>query len=438
MKFPMATKKRQETKEQFEKRVKWFRDAGLGMFIHWGPYSKLGRGEWAMWREDIHPLDYEKIANKFDPKSFDADKWANLAKNMGAKYVVLTTRHHDGYCLWDSKTTDFTSVQRAPKRDFVAEYVKALRKQGLKVGLYYSLLDWSWPAFNMDLPMDDDFAWQKFVEEGPSYNPQAWKTFVKYVHTQVEELMTHYGKIDVLFYDGGWYQAEKQWQSNKLNAMVRKHQPGIMINDRAMVFEDFTTPENEIPVHLEHRDEPWEVCYCVNDTWGHIPSDINYKSIRQCIYALVRVRSAGGNLVLNAEPNGNGAMTAAFIKTMQGLGKWVKKNADSIYGCRLAAMAEHSTGFFSQPGMVTANPAQSKAYYHILRWLGGDNHCVKIEADIISAQFLVSGKKVEFVRKGRMIYFYNLPSKAPDPIDTVIELKYKKGSEIIKWKRSYV
>jgi alpha-L-fucosidase len=286
------------------------------------------------------------------------------------------------------------------------------------------------------LPKAKNLEWQKFVEEGHK-NKEAWNKFVVYVHEQVRELMSNYGRIDALFYDGGWYQTAAQWKSRKLNDMVRQLQPQILINDRAMVYEDFTTPENEIPVHLENRDEPWEVCYCVNDTWGHIPSDINYKSVRQCIHSLIRVRSAGGNLILNADPDGNGEMPTKFAHVMRGLGAWVAKNSDSIYGCRLAAMAEHSTGFYSQPGMVTANPAKGLAYYHILRWLGGNNHCVKIEVDVISARFLVGGKNVKFARQGQMIYFY-LPVKAPDPIDTVIELKYRKGSERIKWKRSYV
>jgi len=427
-----------ETDDKFEKRVKWFRDAGLGLFIHWGLYSLLGHGEWAQWREDIHPLEYAKLADKFNPRKFNAKTWAKLARDMGARYVVLTTRHHDGFSLWDSYVSEYTSMKTAAKRDFVAEYVNAMRNEGLKVGLYYSLMDWSWPVFNMKHAEKDPLAWQKFAEKGPAYDPKGWKVFVKYVHEQVRELMSNYGKIDLLFYDGGWNQTAAQWQSRKLNSMVRSLQPQILINDRAVTREDYTTPENEIPLHLEPRKAPWEVCYCVNDTWGHIPSDKNYKTARQCIHSLLRVRSAGGNLILNAEPKGNGAMTVQFTKIMQHLGQWIKKNGESIYNCRLAAMADHATGFFSQPGLVTANPAKNRAYYHILRWLGGNEHCVKIDAQITSAKFLHDGRKLNFSRKGRMICFHDLPDKSPDNVDTVIKMTYKSGTAKFKWKRSYV
>src|SRR5688572_17102131 len=183
-------------------RVRWFKEAGFGVFIHWGCYSVLGHGEWAQWREDIHPHDYAQLTEQFAPEHFDARAWARLIRESGAKYAVLTSRHHDGFALWDSEISDFTSVKTAARRDFVKEYVQAIRDEGLKVGLYYSPLDWSWYARKR--PRDGTLNWQRFSEDGPNFDPPAWEEFRSYVHAQVRELMTNYGKVDILWYDGCW------------------------------------------------------------------------------------------------------------------------------------------------------------------------------------------------------------------------------------------
>ena len=345
--------KKRESKADYENRMKWFRQASFGVFIHWRLYSMLGHGEWAMWREDIHPDDYAKLAKKFNPKNFNAKAWAKLVKESGAKYVVFTTRHHDGFSLWDTKTSDYNSTKTIAKRDFVAKYVKAIRAAGLKVGLYYSLTDWSWPQFNMDIG-GDQLGWQKFAKNGPGYDPVAWKVFVKYMHEQVRELMSNYGKIDLLFYDGCWFQTPQQWKSAQLNAMVRQLQPHIVINDRAGLKEDYDTPENELPLHLKPTQRPWETCYCMNDTWGYLPGDKNYKTARQCLYALLRISGAGGNFLLNTSPKADGSMTAQNTKILQTMGQWLAKNGESVYGCKLAEMAPHGTGYFSQPGLVSS------------------------------------------------------------------------------------
>ncbi|RLE81721.1 MAG: alpha-L-fucosidase, partial [Thermoprotei archaeon] len=178
-------------------RLKWFRDARFGIFIHWGLYSILGRAEWVMFLERIPVNEYARLADKFKPDKFDADEWAEIAKRAGARYMVFTTRHHDGFSLFDSKVSDFTSVKTAAKRDFVEEYAEACRRAGLKVGFYYSLLDWRWDAY-----------WK-----GPKEDPEGWKKFLNYVHSQVEELCTQYGKIDVLWYDGNWPYTAEDWRS---------------------------------------------------------------------------------------------------------------------------------------------------------------------------------------------------------------------------------
>ena len=427
-----------ESKIVYEKRIKWFRDAGLGMFIHWGLYSQLGHGEWAQWREDIHPSEYVTLAEKFKPGKFDADTWAQLAKAGGAEYVVFGTRHHDGFALFDSKVSNFTSVKTAVNRDFVAEYVKAVRRAGLKVGLYYSPMDWSWPVFNMKLPSNDTLAWQKFVETGPAYDVRAWAAMRTYAHQQLRELMTNYGKIDLLWYDGCWYQTAEQWKSKELNAMVRKLQPHIVINNRAGLVEDFDTPENEIPLNIMPQQRPWETCLCMNDTWGYIAGDVNYKSVRQCLSTIIRVRSAGGNVLLNISPKGDGSIPKPCKDVFLGLGNWLKQHGESVYGCGLAEMCPHGTGYFAQPGIFTGKSGENTVYYHILRYLGKNEHCAKIDAKIRSAELLSDGSRVKFKQIGRMVYFMNLPAKAPSSLDTVIKIKYAENSAVSAWTKNYV
>lgn len=428
-----------EDKQLYEKRIKWFKDAGLGMFIHWGLYSVLGHGEWSQWRENIHPLDYAKLANKFTPKKFDAQLWAQLAKDSGAKYVIFTTRHHDGFALWDSKVSNNTSVKTNAQYDFVADYVKAVRKVGLKVGLYYSPMDWSWPAFNMKLPVKNPLAWRDFVTKGPEYDAAAWKQFLAYVHEQVRELMTNYGKIDLFFYDGAcWYQSPEQWKYKHLNKTIRRLQPHIIINNRCGLPEDYDSGENEIQVNVKIQRRPWEDSFCINDAWGYLKGDKNYKTLRESLYILLRNRSAGGNLVLNTNPKADGSIPSQCVKILTGIGDWLSKHGESIYEVSLGEMCAHGTGFYSQPGIVTCKPEKCTIYYHILRYMGKNEHCFKADAEIISARLLIDDSKVNFVQKGQMVYFKSLPKTAPDDLDTVIKVKYQPGTARSAWTKNYV
>lgn len=418
-------------------RMQWFRDAGLGMFIHWGLYSVLGHGEWAQWREDIHPLAYAKLADEFHARQCDVRQWAALAREGGVRYVVFSARHHDGFALWDSTVTTFNSMRSAARRDFVQEYTDAVRAEGLKVGLYFSPADWGW--FGRHFHRDcNSPAWQSFFSSGHETHPAEWAQFRTEVHAQLRELMTRYGRIDLLWYDGCWHQSPEVWQSAEMNAMVRGLQPGIVINDRSGLPEDYATPENEIALNLDPNTRTFEVCMCMNDTWGYIASDRNNKTLRQCLYNLLRVRSAGGNLLLNTSPDGEGRMIRENIDIFRGLGDWLRRNGQSIYGCGLAEMCTHGTGFFAQPGLVTHDRRQHCIYYHILRWLGGNEHCVKVEATVTAAHYLATGEPVAFEQRGRMIHFQDLPADAPDALDTVIKLAYDPASAGSAWKRTYV
>ena len=222
-----------------------------------------------MLKERIPKAEYAKLADRFRPGKFDAHEWVKIAREAGMRYMVLTTRHHDGFSLFDSQVSDFTSVKTAAKRDFIGEYVEACRNAGMPVGFYYSLLDWRWPAY-----------W-----DGPKKDPEGWKEVRDYVHSQVRELMTNYGKIDILWYDGSWPHSAEDWEAQKLNEMVRSLQPGIIINNRSGIPGDLETPEQRIQGH----ERPWETCMTMDDLWwGYHPGDANVKSPTQLVRTLVK------------------------------------------------------------------------------------------------------------------------------------------------------
>jgi len=421
-----------------DRRVQWFRDAGFGMFVHWGLYSILGHGEWAKWREDIPTNEYARLADNFHARRFDARALARLAREGGAKYIVFGARHHDGFALWDSSVSNFTSIKSPAGKDFVAEFVQAARAEGMRAGIYYSPLDWSWSDLNGVTSEREPLGWQDFCTNGHKLYPQEWARFTRYVHEQVRELMTNYGPIDLLWYDGCWYQSAEDWRSRELNAMVRKLQPNIIINNRSGLPEDYDTPENEIAINLEPSARPFETCLCMNDSWGYIPGDQNYKTVFQCLHVLLRVRTAGGNLLLNTSPDAEGSMPDPAVNIFKQIGRWLSVNGSSVYGCGLAAMSQHGTGFFSQPGILTARPSENRIYYHILRWLGKDEHCVKLNAKILSARLLCDGSPVSFRQSGRMTYLQSLPAAAPDPLDTVVELSCEPNSARSHWEKTFV
>lgn len=287
-----------------EEQMKWFRDAKFGMFIHWGVYSMLGKGEWVLMNEHLDVRKYETLKDDFLAENFDAEQWAKNAKAAGMKYMVLTTRHHDGFCLFDSKCSDFTAMKGAAHRDFVKEYVEACRKEGMKVGFYYSPLDWRFPGYFMP-----DLYWE---------SAEALK---KQCHDQLMELMSNYGKIDLLWFDGewlalggmdwngerGWYRKDDWqtseymrvnyfWESEKLINEIRQLQPDIMINNRGGWEGDFHVRERRIDGM--RTDKPWDSNDCIADSWGYIPGR-PVLPLRQLIQNLVSIAVRDGNYLLN-------------------------------------------------------------------------------------------------------------------------------------------
>jgi len=399
-----------------EERLKWFNEARFGMFIHWGLYAIPGRGEWVMYVERIPKEEYALLARKFVPKKFNASEWVRLAKEAGMKYIVLTTRHHDGFCLFDSAVSDFTSVKTAAKRDFVKEYVEACRKEGMRIGFYYSLLDWRFPGYF----------------EGPEKNPGSFEAMVKQAHEQVRELLTNYGKIDILWFDGGWIPGiediVKSWRSEELIAMVRKLQPDIIINNRSGLPGDFDTPEQHVTASQPGRC--WESCMTIGDScgWGYIKNNPNMKTVAQLIQYLVSAAAGEGNYLLNVGPRPDGTIQPEFVQRLKAIGKWMKANGESIYGSQRCAFGGGMIGITTAKG--------NTAYLHVFRWPGEQACIAGVKNKVLSARILATGKKakVEQTQNGR-VFIKDLPENPPDPYDTVIALELDGKPEALSYER---
>lgn len=318
---------------------KWFRNTPLGIFVHWGVYSVIGRGEWVLNQEQIPLEEYDAVIPSFKAEKYNPEEWAQAAIDAGAEYMVLTTKHHDGFCLFDTVTTDRNAVKNGPKRDLIRLYVDACRKYGLKVGLYYSPHDWSSKAFN----------------DGKEKDPAAWEAYIDMIHTQVRELMTNYGKIDILWYDGapnlnGSSDLNKDTlRSAELNGMVRQLQPGILINKRAYQPEDFDTPEQNI-TPPEDSGRLWESCMTMNTHWGYFPADIYYKSPFEIMKLMTGTAFAGGHMLLNVAPYPDGSLQSHEVKILKVIGKWLERCGESLSGTSRCSISGGTYGCASQKG----------------------------------------------------------------------------------------
>ena len=387
-------------------RGEWFSQARFGMFIHWGVYSVPARGEWVRYVERIPSSEYERLAQKFNPERYNPEEWVDLALEAGMRYMVLTTRHHDGYSLFDSEVSDFTAAKTAAQRDLVAEYVEACKKKGMKIGFYYSLLDWRYPAYF----------------EGPKKDPEGWAKFREYVHAQVRELCSNYGKIDVLWYDGWWPWTAEDWRSAELNEMVRKLQPGILINNRSGLREDFGTPEQKIEPTAD-VNYMWETCMTMNDNWGYSAADRNWKSIKQLVMNLVYCAKDGGNYLLNVGPKSDGTIPLPSVRRLKRIGTWMRINGESVYGTKRCPQ------YSSMIGVTTAKGAIG--YHHVFRWPGREITISGVRNKVLSAQLLATGKNVKVKQEEDRVFFMNLPRKAPDRIDSVIKMELDGKPDVV-------
>jgi len=379
------------TVEDRERRMKWWHEAKFGMFIHWGLYSTLGRHEWVMENEGIPVAEYEKLAPKFKPVPNPARAWAQLARRAGMKYMVMTTKHHEGFCNFDTKLTDYCAPKQGPGRDLVREYVEAARAEGLRFGFYYSLMDWHHPDGARCLK--DETARRRFVD---------------YIHGQVGELMTNYGKVDVLWYDVAWPLDAKGWESVEMNQMVRKLQPDIIINNRSKIAEDFDTPEQRIEAS---QNRPWESCMTLNDSWGYQSADNNWKSPTTIIRNLITCARDGGNYLLNIGPRGDGSIPEDSTRVLSAVGDWMSKNGATIYD------SDHPC----QPrrgNYVSFTRKGNTLYAHVHYWPGETVVIGNLMNRVSSVKMFATGQPVKFEQDDFRVRLTGLPKKAPDLVTT--------------------
>jgi alpha-L-fucosidase len=323
--------------------LKWYLDARFGMFIHWGIYAIPARGEWVKQTESIREEAYQPFFESFDPVNYNPREWARAARQAGMKYAVMTTKHHDGFCLFDSKYTDYKATNTPAKRDLTREYVDAFRAEGLKVGFYYSLLDWHHP----DYPIQGDRIHP--FRNYPEYQNHTGNLprYADYIRNQVEELLTNYGKIDLIWFDFSYDEMRGEaWKATELVKMVRKLQPGILIDNRLggnikavepeIYAGDFASPEQIIPpegvTNEAGQSIPWEACITLNDYWGYAAADKNWKSPMTVVRTLVECVSKGGNLLLNVGPTAKGEIPLECMDILADVGEWMHQNGNSIYG----------------------------------------------------------------------------------------------------------
>jgi alpha-L-fucosidase len=393
----------QQTAATRAERMAWWRAARFGMFIHWGLYSQVGRHEWVMNRERIPIAEYEKLAGAWQPGPSPARAWARLARQAGMKYLVLTTKHHEGFCLWATQQTDYNAVQRGPKRDLVREYVEACREFGLKVGFYYSLMDWHHP--DGALCATDEAARRRFLD---------------FTQGCVRELCTQYGPLDILWYDVSWpLESPERWESVKMNQMVRALQPNILINNRSQLDEDFGTPEEHVTPEKEGR--AWEACMTFNGSWGYMPISPDWRSVREVVGLLNAATAGGGNLLLNIGPAPDGSVPPEAVERLTAVGQWVEQNQEALYGSvervhgRLESML---TGLWSIKG--------NSAYYWCTRWPGMELAIGGLRTPVVKASLLATGQPVAFEQTENRLVLKGLPATQPDALagTTIIKLEF--------------
>ncbi|MBN2432419.1 MAG: alpha-L-fucosidase [Acidobacteria bacterium] len=413
-----------ETPAEHDARLDWWRDARFGLFIHWGPYAVpagihqgqpvSGTGEWIMYTAQIPVSEYEPYARQFNPREFDADAWVRLARDAGMKYIVITSKHHDGFCLWDSPVSDYDIMDFSPfKRDILKELADACRRQGMPLGFYYSIMDWHHPqATGADFPKYRD----------------------GYMIPQLEELLAGYGDIGVLWFDGYWIDEWTEAQGRALYDHLRGIRPDLIINNRigrcrekegmsqsAECAGDFGTPEQEIPAEgLPGVD--WETCMTMNDTWGFKADDHNWKSADVLIRQLVDVASKGGNFLLNVGPTAEGLIPPSSVERLQRMGRWLAVNGEAVYGTTASPLDRPAWGRYTKK--------TGRIFAHVFEW-PADGRLVVAHATMpVIRAYLLADKTqnplpMETTGEGLVI---GVPDQAPDPVAAVIVMELSEDS----------
>ena len=418
-----------------DERMQWWREARFGMFIHWGLYAVPagewkgkrigGIGEWIMNSAQIPVEEYERLAGQFNPVKFDADQWVRIAKNAGMKYIVITSKHHDGFCLWDSKVSKYDIMDASPfKRDILKELAVACRKQGVRLCFYHSIMDWR--------HLDAQAPFHPNYNDGDKSNPNFARYVETYMKPQLRELVENYGPLGVLWFDGEWIKDWTEPQGKALYDYVRGLQPNILINNRVgkgrkgmeglskgdqEYAGDFGTPEQQIPATgLPGVD--WESCMTMNDTWGYKSYDNNWKSTDDLLRKLADIASKGGNFLLNVGPTAEGLIPDASVERLAAIGGWMKVNGQSIIGTTASPLG------LVPWGRCTARPG--KLYLHVFDWPKDGRLVVAGLKNKVARAYLLADSKREPLgvgREGESDLVVAVPNQAVDPVNTVVVLE---------------
>ena len=425
----------------YEKRVEWFKRARFGMFIHWGLYAVPARGEWVRSVERISVEDYQQYFDEFNPVDYDPRKWARACKQAGMQYAVLTAKHHDGFCLFDSKLTDYNSV-KCCGRDLVREYLDAFRAEGIRVGLYYSIIDWHHPDFphygDKQHPMRDNPAYKDYKYDFDKY--------LEYMHGQIKELCTNYGKIDIYWFDFSYDDKRgEKWKATELVRMIRSYQPDVLMDNRLEVSGegfgslatqnpteycgDFVSPEQIIPPEgvVDDMGKPvvWESCITMNNNWGYNSRDNHFKTADIVIKKLVECVSKGGNMLINVGPDARGNIPAQSLEILEKVGNWMHANGEAIYNCGRSELPRPDYGRITQNG--------KDIYFHVNEPQIGFVPLVGIKAeDVKCIRLLKDGSEMKIERNWMtgnypdiVFVSFGEDPQLPDPIDTVIKVELK-------------
>ena len=394
----------------------WFEEAKLGIFIHWGIYSVNGISEsWSFYNGYISHYDYMKQLKGFTANNFDPKKWSNLIEESGAKYTVITTKHHDGFALWDSKYGNLNSYKSSTsKKDLLSPFIREIKSKGIKLGLYYSLPDWSYKDYTHHT--------NKIKRYNIQENPKRWNRFLKYRDGQLKELKTRYNP-DLWWFDGDWEHNAVEWKIIELKNILKKNSPNVIFNSRLNGLGDYETPEIGIPVFRPNA-KYWELCVTINDSWGYQQNDNNYKTPMQVIDLFVDSLSKGGNLLLNISPKEDGSIPEKQVDVLKELGKWTKKHSSAIYKTKRGISYDHFYG----PSTLSKD---KKTLFLYVRDLPKDNNIIlkgvstKINRAYIVGNGTVLNQQVlckVYWNKYPGITYIEVPKQTIDKYYTVIAL----------------
>ena len=438
--FSLLLSAQTETQASHDARMQWWREARFGLFLHWGVYSvpagewngETGYGEWIRTSAQIPLETYEKFVSRFNPREFNADDWVRMARDAGMKYIVITSKHHDGFCMFDTKQTDFSIMSTPFHRDPMKDLAEACKKYGLKLCFYYSIMDWHHPDY---LPRRE---WEITRPAGDA----DFSRYLLYMKAELKELLTHYGDIGVLWFDGEW---EKTWNEDlgkQVYLYCRSLSPNLIINNRVGAGRldmegmtkdgfsggDFSTPEQEIPATgLPGKD--WETCMTMNDHWGYNSHDKNFKSSRELIRMLTDIASKGGNYLLNIGPTSEGVFPQESIDRLRDIGNWMQLNGEAIYHTSASPFKTTEWGRCTQK--TTADGVQ--LFFHIFNW--PDDHKLVIHGclnDPMHAYILSDPSRRSLdVRRNDDALVITLPEDPPDTISTVVVLELQGKLDLI-------